>query len=81
MYLQFKTKSEFLTWVQDNILTPQEVQELLGVSQQSVNQSVQGGKLKVLKKQARTTLFLKEDVLARKAELGPLREKYRPYDE
>ncbi|GLG01575.1 hypothetical protein Alches_16150 [Alicyclobacillus hesperidum subsp. aegles] len=80
MYLQFETKADFVRWAQENILTPQEVTEILECSLQAVRQSVQHGKLQPLKKHERITLFLREDVEARSEELKDLRAKYRPYE-
>ncbi|GMA49303.1 hypothetical protein GCM10025857_06600 [Alicyclobacillus contaminans] len=80
MYLQFNSKADFVKWAQENILTPQEVTEILHCSPQAIRQSVQNGKLQPLKKHERTTLFLREDVERRGEELQELREKYRPYD-
>ncbi len=80
VYLQFETKADFVRWAQENILTPQEVARMLDCSLQALGQSVRNGKLKTLKKQERVTLFLREDVEARGAELKDLRAKYRPYE-
>ncbi|WP_369699953.1 helix-turn-helix domain-containing protein [Alicyclobacillus sendaiensis] len=80
MYLQFETKADFIRWAQENILTPQEVAQMLGCSLQAVGQSVRNGKLKVLKKQERITLFLREDVTARAEKLNELRVKYRSHE-
>lgn len=80
MYLQFGTKQDFINWAKANILTPQEVTAILGISIQAVGQSVRNRKLPTLKKHERITLFLREDIEARKEKLVDLREKYRPYD-
>ncbi|WP_018130206.1 MerR family transcriptional regulator [Effusibacillus pohliae] len=80
MFLQFETKEDFVRWAQENLLSPHEVANLLGVSLQAVHQSVKNGKLTPLKKEPRFSLFLKEDILNRKKELEMLRSKYRPFE-
>ncbi|UOF90742.1 DNA-binding protein [Fodinisporobacter ferrooxydans] len=80
MYLQFETKDEFIRWIQENLLSPHEVSEYLGVTPQAVNQSVKNGKLVPIKQEPRFSLFLKEDVENRKEELQTLRTKYRPWE-
>jgi predicted DNA-binding protein YlxM (UPF0122 family) len=80
MYLQFETKEEFIKWVQENLLSPHEVAEHLGISLQAVNRSVRTGKLNPIKQESRFSLFLREDVLKRQEELKDLRAKYRPWE-
>ncbi len=55
--------------------------ELLGISRPRLNQLVQKNIIIPVKKTGAITLFLKDDILAKKDELIELRAKYRPWEE
>lgn len=54
--------------------------ELLGISRARMSRLIQDGKIVPCKKLGSVSLFLKEDILHKKAELEQLRKQYRPYD-
>ncbi|PES30103.1 helix-turn-helix transcriptional regulator [Bacillus cereus] len=63
-------------WAYDNILTTPEALELLGISRSRLSHLIKKGKIVPLKKQGCTSLFLREDLEKKLAELIVLRKKY-----
>ncbi|MEH7668968.1 helix-turn-helix domain-containing protein [Bacillus sp. JJ689] len=63
-------------WAYDNILTTPEAIELLGISRSRLSHLIKKGKITPLKKQGCTSLFLREDLEKKLAELIVLRKKY-----
>lgn len=65
--------------LKENILFGEEVAEILEISRQAFYEHVKKGRIKPLKKTARSAIYLKEDVLLLKAELKEGRKKHVPY--
>jgi hypothetical protein len=67
-------------FIRNEVLVTSEAQELLGVSRARISSLIKTGKLKPIKKLGCTSLFLREDVIAKREELIQLRKQYRPYE-
>lgn len=79
MKYKFNSTEELIAFLRDNLLSTNEVTEILNVSKARVGQMVRDGKLFVIKEQPK--IFLKESIMERKREQDELRKKYRPYDD
>jgi len=80
MQYHLNSRKEVEDFVQNEVLTSSETQEILGISRARLNQLVSNAKLVPVKKLAGISLFLRSDVEEKKKELEELRKKYRPYD-
>ncbi|PFX73746.1 DNA-binding protein [Bacillus cereus] len=67
-------------WIHDNVMTTPEAIEILGISRARMSHMIKNGKIVPLKKQGCVSLFLREDLEKKKAELIEGRMKYRPYE-
>ncbi|PAK42505.1 DNA-binding protein [Peribacillus simplex] len=63
----------------DEVLTSTECIELLGITRARLSRLIKNGKITPIKK-AGIQLYLKQDMLKKKAELERLRIKYRPFE-
>lgn len=81
MKLTFNSREELESFFEKEVLTTAQAMEVLGLSRARINAMVTDGKLKPIKAEGRTTLFLLSDLEQKKKELEQLRKKYRPYDE
>ncbi|PHD71760.1 DNA-binding protein [Bacillus sp. AFS043905] len=66
-------------FVMEEVLTSTECIELLGITRARLSSLIKKKKIVPIKK-AGIQLYLKQDMLKKKAELEELRTKYRPYD-
>ena len=78
MKYEFKTTEELLEFLDKELLSGAEAEELLDISKARLGKLVKDGKLLVVKEQPK--IFLKSIVLDKKEELESLRKKYRPYE-
>ncbi|MGW5980175.1 helix-turn-helix domain-containing protein [Bacillus mycoides] len=67
-------------FIKEEVLTTPEAIEFLGISRARLSQMIKKGKITPVKKLGCVSLFLKDDVIAKREELEPLRVKYRPYE-
>jgi hypothetical protein len=63
----------------DEVLTSTECIELLGITRSRLSSLIRSKKIVPIKK-AGVQLYLKQDMLKKKAELERLRIKYRPFE-
>ncbi|MFJ5751663.1 DNA-binding protein [Peribacillus frigoritolerans] len=66
-------------FVMEEVLTSTECIELLGITRSRLSSLIRSNKIVPIKK-AGVQLYLKQDMLKKKAELEALRIKYRPFD-
>ncbi|MDP9742834.1 UNVERIFIED_ORG: hypothetical protein QFZ59_004664 [Bacillus sp. B2I3] len=66
-------------FVIEEVLTSTECIELLGITRSRLSSLIRSNKIVPIKK-AGVQLYLKQDMLKKKAELEALRIKYRPFD-
>ncbi|AMM95575.1 hypothetical protein UP17_16335 [Peribacillus simplex] len=66
-------------FVMDEVLTSTECIELLGITRSRLSSLIRSKKIIPIKK-AGVQLYLKQDMLKKKAELEKLRKLYRPFD-
>jgi|GEM_PF-961444 len=71
-----KTTESLRKFIQEEVLTTPEAIELLGVTRARISQLIRNGKLVPVKKTDKVSLFLREDVEARKKEINELQQKY-----
>ncbi|HHY72712.1 MAG TPA: DNA-binding protein [Bacillus bacterium] len=76
----FEDREQLKKFIESNVLNSSETTEFLGISRARLSHMIRDGKLVPLKKLAKDSLFLLEDLEEKKKELEILREKYRPYD-
>lgn len=67
-------------FIQNEVLVTPEAIEFLDISRARMSTLIKQGKIKPIKKFGCVSLFLKEDLIAKKQELIELRKKYRPYE-
>ncbi|MEH7787334.1 helix-turn-helix transcriptional regulator [Bacillus thuringiensis] len=67
-------------FIKEEVLTTPEAIEFLGVSRARMSHMIKKGKITPVKKLGCVSLFLKDDVIAKREELELLRAKYRPYE-
>ncbi|QHE63109.1 DNA-binding protein [Rossellomorea vietnamensis] len=67
-------------FIRDEVLVTSEAIELLEISRARMSRMIQTGKIMPIKKFGSTSLFYRQDILAKREELIQLREKYRPYE-
>ncbi|HFO1406887.1 helix-turn-helix domain-containing protein [Bacillus paranthracis] len=67
-------------FIKEEVLTTPEAIEFLGVSRARMSHMIKKGKITPVKKLGCVSLFLKDDVIAKRKELELLRVKYRPYE-
>lgn len=65
-------------FIREEVLTTSEAIEILEVSRARMSIMIKNGKIEPVKRSGATSLFLKEDILQKKAELIELRLKYGP---
>ena len=66
-------------FVMNEVLTSSECIELLGITRARLSSLIRSNKIVPIKKGS-VQLYLKQDMLKKKAELERLRVKYRPYE-
>ena len=76
--LEFADREELEKYINDEIVTNIEAQEMLGVSLSALTSLVLRGKLRAIMERGRTRLFWRSDVMQRKEDAVVLREKYAP---
>jgi excisionase family DNA binding protein len=74
------TRDELTKIIEQELMSTNEVSELLSVTVQAVRSMVKRGKLVPLKDDGHLRLFWRKDIEQRKQELETLRPKYRPYE-
>ena len=70
MYQQFKTRNELEKFIQEEVCTVAEAQEILGVSRQEVNLLVEQQALYPIFSRDQATVFWRSDILQWKKELA-----------
>ncbi|MGG0232742.1 DNA-binding protein [Bacillus tropicus] len=70
-------KREF---IKEEVLTTPEAIEFLVISRARLSHMIKKGKITPVKKLGCVSLFLKDDLIAKREELELLRAKYRPYE-
>lgn len=70
-------KREF---IKEEVLTTPEAIEFLSISRARLSHMIKKGKITPVKKLGCVSLFLKDDLIAKRKELELLRAKYRPYE-
>ncbi|MED3536228.1 DNA-binding protein [Bacillus anthracis] len=74
------SKRDKRKFIREEVLTTPEAIEVLGVSRARLSHLIKKGKINPVKKLGCVSLFLKDDVIAKREELELLRVKYRPYE-
>lgn len=80
MEYHFKNRQEVEDFIQNEVLTSAEAQELLNVNRQRLSKLIEEGRILPVKKEGRVTLFIRSDVERLKVDLEAGRRKYRPYE-
>lgn len=80
MEYHFKNRQQVEEFIQNEVLTSAEAQELLNVNRQRLSKLIEEGRILPVKKEGRVTLFIRSDVDRLKVDLEVGRRKYRPYE-
>lgn len=80
MEYHLKNRQQVEDFIQNEVLTSTEAQEILNVNRQRMSKLFEDGRIQPMKKTGRVTLFLKNEVEQLKRDLEEGRKKYRPYD-
>lgn len=72
-------KFDLNKFVMEEVLTSTECIELIGITRARLSSLIKTKKITPIKK-AGIQLYLKQDMLKKKAELEELRRRYRPYE-
>lgn len=80
MEFHLKNRQQVEDFIQNEVLTSSEAQELLNVNRQRMSKLIEDGRIQPMKKEGRVTLFLRSDLDRLKIDLEAGRKKYRPYD-
>ncbi|MBR0592077.1 MULTISPECIES: helix-turn-helix domain-containing protein [Bacillus] len=80
MEYHLKNRQQVEDFIQNEVLTSTEVQELLNVNKQRISKLLKDGRLQPIKKVGKTSLFLKSDIKCLKKELEETRKKYGPFE-
>ena len=70
----FKNRNDLEKFIQDEVVTAAEAEELLGVSRQALHSLKERLKLCPIMERGRVTLYWKSDILQRKKELAATSE-------
>jgi len=80
MEYHLKNRKQVEDFIQNEVFTSTEAQEILNVNRQRMSKLFEDGRIQPMKKTGRVTLFLKNEVEQLKRDLEEGRKKYRPYD-
>lgn len=80
MEYHLKNRQQVEDFIQNEVLTSSEAQEILNVNKQRMSKLLKDGRLQPIKKVGKTSLFLKSDIKYFKKELEESRKKYRPFE-
>lgn len=78
--IKLNSYDDIKAFVDAEILTSKEAQELLNVTRSGLSNMIKSGNIKPLKKYGGTSLFLKSELLKQMDHIQKQREKYRPWD-
>ncbi|MCY7468159.1 helix-turn-helix domain-containing protein [Bacillus pumilus] len=81
MEYHLKNRQQIEDFIQNEVLTSSEAQEILKVNKQRMSKLHADGRVRPIKKVGKTVLFLKSDIEQLKKDLKEGRKKYRPYDD
>lgn len=81
MEYHLKNRQQVEDFIQNEVLTSSEAQEILEINKQRMSKLLNNGRIQPIKRVGKTTLFLKSDVVLLKKDLEEGRKKFRPYDE
>ncbi|QEO61618.1 helix-turn-helix domain-containing protein [Bacillus altitudinis] len=80
MEYHLKNRQQVEDFIQNEVLTSTEAQEILEVNKQRMSKLIKDGRLQPIKRVGKITLFLKLDIDQFKKELLEGRKKYRPFE-
>ncbi|MEY8844109.1 helix-turn-helix domain-containing protein [Bacillus safensis] len=80
MVYHLKNRQQVEDFIQNEVLTSSEAQEILEVNKQRMSQLLKNDRIRPIKRVGKTTLFLKSDIVLLKKDLEEGRKKFRPYD-
>lgn len=80
MEYHLKNRQQVEDFIQNEVLTSTEAQEILEINKQRMSKLIKDGRLQPIKRVGQITLFLKSDIDQLKKELLEGRKKYRPFE-
>ncbi|MCZ8518906.1 helix-turn-helix domain-containing protein [Paenibacillus caseinilyticus] len=76
MKLTFSSREELIAFIEEEVINTTEATEILECTRQNLSDQIRRGKLKAIKNLDKDRLFLRSDVLARKAEIDEYKQRH-----